>query len=73
MREFSVGVLDGRTACSPYRDRLGGHGRPRAILSHEVAVGDLERVKPIEDEEARSAATTWRAKFRRPGGGTMRG
>ncbi len=57
MREFSVGVLDGPDRLfTPIEIDWAAMDVPAAILSHEVAVGDLERVKPIEDEEARSAA-----------------
>jgi D-alanine-D-alanine ligase len=57
MREFSVGVLDGRDRhYAPIEIDWASMRVEHRILSHEVAMNDRERVMPVADEEARKRA-----------------
>jgi D-alanine-D-alanine ligase len=56
MREFSVGVLDGRERrFLPIEIDWDAMGLATPILSRDAAMRDLERIKPVEDEGARDA------------------
>jgi D-alanine-D-alanine ligase-like ATP-grasp enzyme len=56
MREFSVGVLDGRARrFLPIEIDWAAMGLATPILSHDAAIKDLERIKPVEGEAARNA------------------